>query len=354
MVENSAIPEKKKMSKKGKIILISILSFILVIVIIATILLIMLFNAKGGGLDLKSHEFKGLLIAPEGVADLPLYTIPDENDEAGHKALASTLYLIANEKDKNAPYRLTFGSCPTTHTAFGMENKVDLDIVEIKNGNQYFRIDYRLKNSIPLLEISLLGKETIKSINESLELVLSERHYYDTSMEKLKYQKVSNAMLDENNLPYADWSVIKTEMDKDVPIYRADQEGTYEKCLHKINSNTISTAKVSYDAENGYYEVDLVLDVNNPETTSVTQPLVAAGTGDKNTKFTKVTVKFQVWKSGYYRYFEFNERFESKAMNWVSASSEFFYKDQYSYNADDCDINSYKDAYEFMSALGKI
>lgn len=268
------------------------------------------------------------------------YDAEPTTDEAFIK-MAVDIYELANSNDQFANGRMFFSTCTSSNNAAGMDNKIDLIIFELKDANEYFRIDYRVKNSIPLFD-NPLTKPMEKTLNDSLNLVLTERIYYDlqTGGECIK-QTVKNAQTDEKNMPYADWTNPISDVVA-VPVFSGEQDGEYQRCSHSITRNTVTKATITHNDEEGYFSISLTVDTS--KACEETNKGIRDGSGDPNAEYTELLVEFEVWDSGYYKsYHEYN-KWKGKAAKIIDINSSFDYHDVYSYNVADYDIDTFADA----------
>ena len=111
----------------------------------------------------------GLGEKPEGEVISPYDTSVTGEDAI---TLAVQMYDLACANDKNATNRAILSICHTSNVSNisgnRMDNKILLNILEIKNGNEYYRIDYRIKEDVPLFNAMPMLED---AINKSLELV---------------------------------------------------------------------------------------------------------------------------------------------------------------------------------------
>ena len=290
---------------------------------------------------------KGLGVRPEGVKISPM----DVNVE-GEKAikLAVEIYELACSYDKMADCRGYFSVCPTSNIAAKMNNKVLLNILEIKSGNEYYRIDYRLKDDIPIFTAMPYAE---KPINESIRLVTTERIYMKTDMDYTRYQIVTNANTDEKGIPYADWSDKMEEFTdpnkqpSKPRVFSNSQQGDYRKSEHIIEEDTVKSATVTYNEAGGYYTVTMELNCEIDENgynkaTLNTRPLIQDGSGADNAKYDDITIEFEMWDNGYFKQFKSTENWSAKLKLFgIEVSSNFLYVDMYTYDPDDCVISKY-------------
>lgn len=333
---------KKRLAKKTKILLI-VLSCILVVVLSGGGVLIYFQNQGDPNYvppEQNPHNFNGLLARPDFSGSVDS-NIPTE--EAALIEYAYSLYANAAENAKNCPEMLAFSNCSTSFSVLKIVNYIDLDIVLIKNQEEFFRIDYRLNNNVPFLKIKGFSKQ----INDSLDLVITERYYANTSMENMLYQKVKTAYL-ENNLPTTIWNSDEyplTEKEMPKEVFSSSQEGAFTLVGYTIKPETIKTASVSYDKKGKFYNVDLVFDCENPVLTENIVGLIRTGSGDPEANYNEMRMSFTVWDNGYLRSLSSYETWSASALGvkTLAFESVFDYNWMISYNSSDCDLSSYPD-----------
>lgn len=337
------VKAKKKLKKPTKILII-VTACVLVVVLAATGVLLYMRGQKTTNYvpaEQNRHGFDGLLLRPsfDGAVES---NIPTE--ETALINYAYSLYALAMQNAKNCEEMLAFSNCSTRFSVIGIDNYIDLDIVLLKNQEKFFRIDYRLKNNVPFLNFKAFAKQ----INDSLELVITERYYADTTMDYMLYQKVRNSNLLENDLPGADWEsdeypIIAKEMPQEV--FNSSQEGAFTLVGYTITPETIKTATISHNKRDKYYSVDIVFDCSVPALTENIVGLIRDGSGDPNANYNQMTMNFTIWDNGYLRSLKSYETWSAAALG-VSAltfESVFDYNWMISYNSKDCDITAYPD-----------
>ncbi len=351
----------KKWSKKKKVFVI-IISVILILILVAGIAAgIIIANMK------KARESANVFAEnPHGFANLGVrpnidrmidISSSDLNKMSADelKATAFMLYdtAMTNFKENDV---VIYDNCLTSFAVMGLENKVNIDSVTFKTDEEYFRIDYRLKNTTPLLDAM---PKFEKQINDSLELVLTERQYANVTQEKLIYQKVKNALLDDKSIPYADWENSKdypvTEELRDKPVFSPVQEGKYSLTAHKVSVETMAKAEIKYHYAEGYYEVKISLDTTNPETSAAAVGNIREGSGDENANFDKLDITFTVWDSGFMRSYQMDEGWKAAALGieLLKFESMFHYNMYFSYSEEDTDLENYPDYLSFMEDLAQ-
>ncbi|MCQ2602931.1 MAG: hypothetical protein MJ193_03265, partial [Clostridia bacterium] len=108
--------------------------------------------------------------------------------------------------------------------------------------------------------------------------------------------------------------------------------------------NTIKSASITYNAELGYYEVYMQMDSTKDYTDKDTLWALQddEGAKDKNARFTKLEVKFQLWDNGYFKRWEMWEDWNApKAYGIVKMAAEQKYTTTFSYEAVDADYSKY-------------
>lgn len=108
--------------------------------------------------------------------------------------------------------------------------------------------------------------------------------------------------------------------------------------------NTIKSASVTYNAEGGYYEVNMVMDSTKEYTHIDTLWALRddGGTKDPNARFTYLEITFQLWDNGYFKQWDMWEKWEcDKAHGFVSMSADQHYTSYFSYAKEDASFESY-------------
>ena len=290
------------------------------------------------------HNFKSLAVKPKfthGIINLDNFESPSEK--------AQFLYELCSENSKNTEFFTAYNNGLLLMNMGSSNNYIDIDSVIMKTQTEYFSIIYHIKNSVPILD-SILGG----IIEKTADVVTTERMYAKSTDKKMAYQKVKNNSRDENGVPHADWKPLLELTDsisyKALPVFNSSQSGPYEITKHKISTETILTAEVSYNNTEGYYTVKATLDPTNPKTVVDSIADIRVGTGDKNAHYTLITTEFTVWDNGYLRSFNLTEKWEANVV--ISLAFELKTNWMCSYNSQDCNLNSYPDASATKKALG--
>ncbi len=347
---------KKKMSGKKKFWIIFTSVLLVIIIAVGITVGVLVGNSKKAKKEEvffvdNPHGFTKLGIRPNKDGELDFGDLSAKSEQE-LKEIAVILYDTATVNFKNNNC-VIYDNQEATMSVLGIENIMKVDSVTMKTNEEYFRIDYRLRKSTPFIDMfSTYGKK----INDSLEMILTERMYATKNSEKMTYQKVKNSNLNENSVPYAIWDSgdysIVEEM-RDVPAFNSEQEGAYSLTAHTIKASTIEAATVEYDEEKGYYTVKITLDITNEETSANALDNIRNGSGDKNASFDMLDVEVTVWNNGYFRDFRMTENWTAHAMGiaFLEFSSLFKYNMYFSYDETDCNLHAYQDYLDMMAAI---
>lgn len=334
---------------------------ILIVAVLSIGMIGMLVGCKPKNLDDKrlTYEYKLKKPSMSATSAMPEISIPEKDSDAAKK-LAYDLYTIANANDKGASSRMMYGFAPSINKAAGMDNCVDVYLWEIKQDTEYFRVDYRTEYNIPLFNAMPSMK---KNLNESLNLILTERKYYNTSMDKMVYQSVKNAKV-ENGEISAIWPKDAKNADEvkstgfatkemDAPIFNASQSGNSLQIKHTVTTDTISKASIT--KEKDYYTVEVVLDVKNPETTKNTVQDIRDGSGDQKAEYTSIAYTFTIWDNGFFRTANAKEEWKGKAAGMIGISSSFDWNWQFVYGIEksEFDLSKFAPAQEIRAEYNK-
>ena len=309
-------------------------------------------------------------------------TTPEEIQAQAEAMIEQAIWLYdyANYLDQMLDYRFYYSYCPTLlDTPVVGLNKVDLHRYEIKNKNEYFKVEYRVKREIPLFTM-LPTMEA--DINKSLKLVLAERWYANLGAKKayneddeplVIYQEVANSKMVSSAkgdimVPSADFSekavtdnmkgkkytnyTPKNGKSKypdgyTVPAFTAsqyeDEDYYYTRLPFVVDLDTVLSATVAPSVgedglPDGGLKVTMVLDTDNYDATEFALEGIKEGTKDPNSRFTSIEFDFTVWDTGYYKYFNETERWEATIsvpmFGNLGMSSLFKYQDIYRYDYD--------------------
>lgn len=108
--------------------------------------------------------------------------------------------------------------------------------------------------------------------------------------------------------------------------------------------NTIKSATVSYNYEDGYYTVHMVIDSEKEYTHLDTAWALQDNNGanDKNAKFTGLEIEFELWDNGYFKKWQMWEKWSApKAYSILPMSADQHYTAIFSYNEYSCNFAKY-------------
>ena len=260
--------------------------------------------------------------------------IPKSDDKVGAKLIGLALYQNACLLDQLADYRRATSFCPTET----MGVQVDTFVYNIKNGSEYSFVQYQ----IPREQNWLLSAMGVKASGY--------RSYYNLSMDKLAEQKVGNAEIDSQNLPYSEWGDAEITYSDEVPLFHKSQphEATVTDMI--ITEETISSATIVFDAEAGLFKLELVLDVNNSKTVEKVLPNLVEG-ANESAHYTSIVETIELWDNGYFKYFKSTDSWEATVVIPVSATLP--YETKYSYVESDCQLTDYIEITELKELVNQ-
>ena len=128
-------------------------------------------------------------------------------------------------------------------------------------------------------------------------------------------------------------------MGKDANLY--DQKGNL---VEEDYYNTIKSATIEYNQEEGYYTVRMVIDSDKEYTHIDTAWALQDNNGakDKNARFTALEIEFELWDNGYFKRWQMWENWRApKAYGLFEMTAEQHYTAVFSYNQYSCDFTKY-------------
>lgn len=100
-----------------------------------------------------------------------------------------------------------------------------------------------------------------------------------------------------------------------------------------IAADTLEKASVYYDEEHGYYEIEMVVDVDS----DALELAIASTRNSANSDdivYAYQTIKCQVWDCGLFRYYSTDDSWEGSLLNILGGSSVNFWEKYFTYNKD--------------------
>jgi hypothetical protein len=342
-------PKKPKKLAKWIVNLMVIASIVIAVVTLSVLCSVFLGGTGGNyseNTNKNIHNFTSLEVAPTFAADK--FSTEGYNYRNKPAEFTEYVYNICAENAKNAPFLTAYNKGLLFMKMGNSDNYVDIDSVIMKSQSQYFSIVYHLKNSIPILD-TFIGN----TIAKTTDVITSERMYATKDASYMAYQKVKNNSYGADGLPSADWTSFinlnATTEHKAVPVFNSSQKGNFEITKQTITANTITDAKVTYNAKDGFYTFTLTLDPDNSETVKNSIADIQTGTGDKNARYTSVTIEFTAWQTGYFRSFDIVEKWSANVL--ISLNFQLTTGWMFSYADEDCNFTTYKDANDMIKSL---
>lgn len=269
--------------------------------------------------------------------------LPDAQDQQGLKQFAYELYATANRNYKNlesAAYTVNFVNTTLGIPVVGYRHS-------IKNNDAYLYLEYSFV--IDPIQALILGFESKDGT------MYAERCYTDSSMDYMYAEKTlepTHTVEDGEKITYnADWNNLFYAKQKAKPVFFADQEGDYEYTDQIIRPETIQTAAVSYNSEQGYYRLELNLDIDNPLTTSKTLSNLRASSGAADAAYTSMHEIIEIWDNGYFKYFLSEDQWEGNRQKGFSLhlKSDLRYETDFLYDGKSITFSEYQYADELIA-----
>jgi hypothetical protein len=278
-------------------------------------------------------------------------SIPEEEDDMEDKIeFAVMLYDQANALYKNTEDVALMVASSTS--MFGGLVKVPGYRYIVKNSDEYYYLEYSFippsNDAISGLFSGLAGAIA----KESTQFAL--RKYYDSSMDSIRVQRVINPtpsmVFDEEtgkNIYTVDWTEVVDE-EEDIPIFYSGQSVPYVQTEQIINEDTVTSAEVSYNAEEGYYT--LVLELDTTLATTLTQARLRENSDNDQAFYTRLIQTIEIWDNGYFRYFRAQDDWEGPGAITMTSEIDFrtyFYYDEFWTNPE-----NYQHMAELKEVLG--
>ena len=276
----------------------------------------------------EGHDFSTVL---EEAGEEEIVSYISENGSAEDIIhLCYALYNTANLNYKEVNACAYEVNSLTSVVTAGLEAPVNGYRYCLKSGEEYFFTEY----SIPP-EDSTMGAIMGSFVAESSNF--ARRQYGTVEMTQLVEQKTlkpKHTLSDGKHLFEADWSKATTNKYVDLPIFCASQEDDYSYTDIVINTNTISSANLSYDAVQGVYTMDLTLDCTKYETTKNTIKNVRDSSGCRDAVYTSISEKIKIWDNGYFKYFLSVDNWQGTGgtgnmTSTINFETNFFYDEEH-------------------------
>ncbi len=282
---------------------------------------------------------------PEGEA-LSL-ELPDPNDKEAVIEFVAELYRVAcvnYQNTENVAYMVKSSTL--------MLNMIDVPGYRfcVKNGDEFRYLEYSFIDDADNPMIALISAIMGTVAGDSTQFALAQ--YTDSTMDTMVARRVvlnknaeyiSRTENEDGSIDFnVDWSsVAETEVDK--PVYYAGQSERFQHTDHTVNAQTITEAKVTYNAEEGYYICEFTLD---PDLAPLerTLPSLKANSEREDAHYTELKQVMHIWDNGYFKYYNAVDKWE--ASNGAVTSTIDFHTTYY-YDEVHTDISNY----QYMSEM---
>lgn len=270
--------------------------------------------------------------------------IPDAADENAHKLLAIQLINIANANLKN-----------DDSVAYAVNTNTEVMNVPtggiryyIKNGNEFFNADYFY---VPQGGIaSAFAKAASPEYTN-----YGYRIYYNLDLNMGYEQKAKELSFERTRKGYlvfgVDWSDLYFENKiEDIPAEFSTSEKPYRYYNYDWTEESLLSANVTYNAQDGYYEIIAHIDCDNEDAIKDGLKVLKEGAGDKDAVYTSITETVQIWDNGRYKQFNTYDEWHSPHIHGmrISADSANDYKTTFYYDDYSLNIANYQYSTEFI------
>lgn len=256
--------------------------------------------------------------------------IPEEGETEETIALAVRMFDNANELYKQVKYcrYSTYGSIKAGANC-------ERYIFNVKNENEWYSSEVQHVEN-PLVAIFSPSFLTLKYGNLDYGKAVVLNATKDISVSK------------ETGVPYGDLSSA-TASEEDLPIFNVAQNGKHIQTDFVITEETVKSATITHNDEEGYFTVTIELDVQNEE--AIAKPWADLKESSKDAKYTSCTEIIEIWDSGHYKYFNAIDKWTGTAVVKINAVID--YKTYFTYDKSDCNLNDYF-GYETLLSMTKL
>lgn len=285
---------------------------------------------------------------PNG-AKLTDIVIPNSEDKDAMIACALKLYNKANynlQHDNAVAYAVHTNTEVLKVPTGGIR-------YTIKNGDEFFNADYFYVPS---------NAGTMGSIAKAASPEYTNygyRRYYNKALNIGREQKAKELSYKTQNdgqiLFSVNWSDLYFDQEIEMPQEFAESRASYKYYNFTWDTDTIKSATVEYNEEEGYYKLVVELDASNKKTVKDAIKDLQNGAGDKNAKYTKIVETIEIWDNGRYKTFNTKDDWESPRIHGmrISTSSYNDYRTTFYYDDYSLNISNYQYAKEYIETLTK-
>lgn len=312
---------------------VAIIAAVLLVVLLF-VFVIQMFNVTQ---EAKTYEAFARGEKPVELAEKLDLLIPEDATPEEMIDFAVTLYEIANENFKNAENASYMIKNVTTMQMMGMDVPIPGFRFFVKNSDKFYYSEYSFVEEFKNEGGGISIQGLIQSIVGLFDTRYAVRKYTDSTMDNMIVQRVADPIptfsYDAEKGIYvfdADWnSEALQESEEDKIIYCKDQEGIFEYTEQKITRESVTSADVQYNAEEGYYTITVELDT--VLATTLTLPRLKESSGSDDAHYTKLVQVYEIWDNGYFRYFHAMDDWAGGPMGSASKIDfeTTFYYDEY-------------------------
>ncbi len=240
----------------------------------------------------------------ESVIDREI-VLPAEDDAQGNIDLAYYLYITANAAFQNcSACAYTVDSVTTSTVGFG-PLKIDIPVQGcrffLKTGDEYYYTEYSY------VEEGMEGM--ISTFSKKEKSLFAMRKYGSVERKSAYTEKVFDSVVEIDDdgqfIVEADWSegnrISGYPKEEELVPFCSKINAKYEQTDQKITPETIKSARVTHNDDEGYYTVTMSLDVENTLTSQNT--LANLQDGLDNAKYVSIEETVEIWDNGYYKSF---------------------------------------------------
>ena len=333
-------------TKKNKIQAIIIIVVFLCIYI-AGMVSVLLFMQNRAKIDVTDFDpsLMDAAIRPAGDKLTGIY-IPEETDKDGQIDLAIQLINTANynlQHDNKVAYAVNSNTVVMGVATGGIR-------YYIKNGNEFFNADY--------FYVPQGGAGTIAKKMDPKNTNYGYRMYYNLSTHVGYEQKSTELSFEKDifgNIKFGvDWDILLFENKiEEIPAEFAASSKAYRYYNYDWTKESILTASVTYNADEGYYEMVVTIDAENEEAIKDGLEVLRAGAGDESAVYTSITETVQIWDNGRYKQFNTYDKWKSPNIHGlhISTSSANDYKTTFYYDDYSLNIKNYQYSNEFIEYI---
>lgn len=251
--------------------------------------------------------------------------IPEDNNQEELKVLVENMYNNANRLTQNLEYRQqkVYADVTTDANIVGIAISVKPKQYNctVKNGSELYSIECQQDGNILAPNNMLITYANAKTNNA------------------ISWKSGSDCVCEVDDYGAYHYSADLTKgSDVEVtsmPIFSAEQEGTYSQTSFLINRNTIQNVTVSHNDEDGYYILDFDIDLS--ERSTYAEPIKGLEANVDDAKYESVHEHIEIWDSGYYKYFQSVDVWSGKKVAKLTATLD--YRTYFSYYKSDCNID---------------